>query len=110
MASKASLKLFAVVALGTLGGCDQGALPKPPQASKQAEPPRDALAEQQPELRVPRTLPSGRPASGNVNVRPLPTPRTYRNGRPISGPAALGFGDEIGVGQVRFRLERARRG
>ncbi len=35
---------------------------------------------------------------------------TYRNGRPVSGPAALGFGDEIGIGQVRLRLERARRG
>ena len=35
---------------------------------------------------------------------------TYRNGRPISGPAALGFGDEIGIGQARLRLERARRG
>ncbi len=35
---------------------------------------------------------------------------TLRNGRPISGPSALGFGDEIGVGQVTLRLERPRAG
>jgi pSer/pThr/pTyr-binding forkhead associated (FHA) protein len=35
---------------------------------------------------------------------------TYRNGRPIDGPSPLGFGDEIGVGQVRLRLERPRAG
>jgi hypothetical protein len=35
---------------------------------------------------------------------------TYRNGRPISGPSPLGFGDEIGVGQIRLRLERPRAG
>jgi pSer/pThr/pTyr-binding forkhead associated (FHA) protein len=35
---------------------------------------------------------------------------TFRNGRPITGPSPLGFGDEIGVGQVRLRLERPRAG
>lgn len=35
---------------------------------------------------------------------------TLRNGRPINGPAALGFGDEIGVGQITLRLERPRAG
>ena len=35
---------------------------------------------------------------------------TYRNGRPIDGPSPLGFGDEIGVGQIRLRLERPRAG
>jgi hypothetical protein len=35
---------------------------------------------------------------------------TYRNGRPIAGPSPLGFGDEIGVGQIRLRLERPRAG
>jgi pSer/pThr/pTyr-binding forkhead associated (FHA) protein len=35
---------------------------------------------------------------------------TYRNGRPITAPSPLGFGDEIGVGQVRLRLERPRAG
>ena len=34
---------------------------------------------------------------------------SYVNGRPVEGVAALGFGDELQVGQVRFRLERARR-
>ena len=34
---------------------------------------------------------------------------SYVNGRPVDGVAALGFGDELQVGQVRFRLERARR-
>src|SRR4051794_24183612 len=33
---------------------------------------------------------------------------TYLNGRPISEVAPLGFGDELGIGQVRLRLERAR--
>jgi len=33
---------------------------------------------------------------------------TYLNGRPISDVAPLGFGDELGIGQVRLRLERAR--
>jgi hypothetical protein len=33
---------------------------------------------------------------------------TYLNGRPISTVAALGYGDELGVGQVRLRLERPR--
>ena len=35
---------------------------------------------------------------------------TRRNGRSINGASALGFGDEIGVGQVTFRLERPRAG
>jgi hypothetical protein len=30
------------------------------------------------------------------------------NGQRIEGVAALGFGDEIQIGQVRFRLERTR--
>lgn len=34
---------------------------------------------------------------------------TYLNGSPVDGVAPLGFGDEIQVGQVRMRLERARR-
>ena len=34
---------------------------------------------------------------------------TYLNGSPVDGVAPLGFGDEVQVGQVRFRLERARR-
>ncbi len=34
---------------------------------------------------------------------------TYVNGRPVEGVAAMAFGDELQVGQVRFRLERARR-
>jgi hypothetical protein len=32
---------------------------------------------------------------------------TYLNGSPIDGLAALTFGDELQVGRVRFRLERA---
>ncbi len=32
---------------------------------------------------------------------------TYLNGAPIDGLAAVAFGDEIQVGRVRFRLERA---
>ena len=35
---------------------------------------------------------------------------TLRNGRPIDGPSPLGFGDEVGIGQVRLRLERPRGG
>jgi hypothetical protein len=34
---------------------------------------------------------------------------TYVNGSPVQGVAILGFGDELQVGQARFRLERARR-
>lgn len=34
---------------------------------------------------------------------------SYVNGRPVEGVAALSFGDELQVGQVRLRLERARR-
>jgi FHA domain-containing protein len=33
---------------------------------------------------------------------------TYLNGAPIDGLASAAFGDEIQVGRVRFRLERAR--
>ena len=32
---------------------------------------------------------------------------TYLNGAPIDGLAAVAFGDEIQIGRVRFRLERA---
>ena len=31
---------------------------------------------------------------------------SYVNGHPISGVAALGFGDEVQIGQVRLRLDR----
>jgi pSer/pThr/pTyr-binding forkhead associated (FHA) protein len=31
---------------------------------------------------------------------------SYVNGHPISGVAALGYGDEVQIGQVRVRLER----
>jgi hypothetical protein len=34
---------------------------------------------------------------------------TYVNGSRIDGLAPIGFGDEIQIGQVRLRLERARR-
>jgi pSer/pThr/pTyr-binding forkhead associated (FHA) protein len=33
---------------------------------------------------------------------------TYLNGRPVDTVAPLGFGDELGIGQVRLRLERPR--
>jgi hypothetical protein len=33
---------------------------------------------------------------------------TYLNGRAVSGVAALGYGDELAIGQVRLRLERSR--
>ncbi len=33
---------------------------------------------------------------------------SYINGQPVDGVAALGYGDEIQIGQVRFRLERTR--
>jgi pSer/pThr/pTyr-binding forkhead associated (FHA) protein len=33
---------------------------------------------------------------------------TYVNGRAVSSVAPLGFGDEVSIGQVRLRLERAR--
>jgi hypothetical protein len=33
---------------------------------------------------------------------------TYVNGSRVEGLAPLGFGDEVQVGQVRFRLERGR--
>ncbi len=34
---------------------------------------------------------------------------TYVNGSRVHGVAPLGFGDELQIGQVRMRLERARR-
>jgi hypothetical protein len=34
---------------------------------------------------------------------------TFLNGSPVDGVEPLGFGDEVQVGQVRMRLERARR-
>jgi pSer/pThr/pTyr-binding forkhead associated (FHA) protein len=33
---------------------------------------------------------------------------TYVNGDPVLGVATIGFGDELQIGQVRFRLERPR--
>ncbi len=33
---------------------------------------------------------------------------TYVNGRVVAAVAPLGFGDELAIGQVRLRLERAR--
>ena len=33
---------------------------------------------------------------------------SYVNGHPVEGVATIGFGDELQVGQVRFRLERPR--
>jgi pSer/pThr/pTyr-binding forkhead associated (FHA) protein len=33
---------------------------------------------------------------------------TYVNGIPVDGVAPIGFGDEIQVGEVRFRLDRGR--
>ncbi len=33
---------------------------------------------------------------------------TYVNGRAVASVAPLGFGDEVSIGQVRMRLERAR--
>ena len=33
---------------------------------------------------------------------------TYVNGRVVGEVAPLGFGDEVAIGQVRLRLERAR--
>ena len=33
---------------------------------------------------------------------------TYLNGRPVAAVSPLGFGDELGIGQVRMRLERPR--
>jgi FHA domain len=34
---------------------------------------------------------------------------TYLNGAPVKGTSSVGYGDEIQVGEVRFRLERGRR-
>jgi hypothetical protein len=33
---------------------------------------------------------------------------SYINGQPVDGVAAMNYGDELQIGQVRFRLERAR--
>jgi len=33
---------------------------------------------------------------------------TFLNGRAVEGVSPLGFGDEVSIGQVRLRLERAR--
>ena len=33
---------------------------------------------------------------------------TYLNGGPVEGPTPLGYGDELQVGEVKLRLERAR--
>ncbi len=33
---------------------------------------------------------------------------TFVNGRAVEGVSPLGFGDEVSIGQVRLRLERAR--
>jgi pSer/pThr/pTyr-binding forkhead associated (FHA) protein len=33
---------------------------------------------------------------------------TYVNGVPVEGLGPLGFGDEVQVGEVRFRLDRGR--
>ena len=33
---------------------------------------------------------------------------TFVNGRPVAAVSPIGFGDELGIGQVRLRLERAR--
>jgi hypothetical protein len=33
---------------------------------------------------------------------------TYVNAQPIAGPTAIGFGDQLQVGEVRFRLDRGR--
>jgi len=33
---------------------------------------------------------------------------TYLNGRQVAAVSALGYGDELGIGQVRLRLERPR--
>jgi pSer/pThr/pTyr-binding forkhead associated (FHA) protein len=33
---------------------------------------------------------------------------SYVNGHPVAGVAIIGFGDELQIGQVRFRLERPR--
>jgi hypothetical protein len=34
---------------------------------------------------------------------------TFVNGSPVEGAVPLGYGDEVQIGQVRFRLERPRR-
>ena len=33
---------------------------------------------------------------------------TFVNGIPVEGPTPIGFGDELQVGEVRFRLDRGR--
>ncbi|MFN8621589.1 MAG: FHA domain-containing protein [Chloroflexota bacterium] len=35
---------------------------------------------------------------------------TLVNGQPVAGAIVLGYGDEIGLGRVRLRLERASSG
>jgi hypothetical protein len=35
---------------------------------------------------------------------------TFVNGAPVAGLSPIGFGDEITVGETRFRLDRGRRG
>jgi hypothetical protein len=35
---------------------------------------------------------------------------TLVNGQPVAGATVLGYGDEIGLGRVRLRLERSARG
>ena len=34
---------------------------------------------------------------------------TFLNGNPVEGTAPMGYGDEVQVGEVEFRLERGRR-
>ncbi len=33
---------------------------------------------------------------------------TFVNGQPVTAPTAIGFGDELQIGEVRFRLDRGR--
>ena len=47
--------------------------------------------------------------SGELEVKDLEsTNGTFVNGRAVAGVSPLGFGDEVAIGQVRLRLERAR--
>jgi hypothetical protein len=69
MASRSAIKLFAVVALA--GACDSGKKPVQKPAPQQPAQPRPAAQQPQAQpaaavTREPRTLPSGRPACGNV--------------------------------------------
>ncbi len=46
---------------------------------------------------------------GSLEGRDLEsTNGTFVNGRAVAGVSPLGFGDEVSIGQVRLRLERAR--